>query len=269
MVDDPCYFNFHALLRAHRVKVIGVPYTPTGPDVDGFARALAESRPRVYITNSGLHNPTGATLSPVTAHQILKSADQAGLTIIEDDIFADFEHAPAPRLAAFDGLDRVIYIGSFSKTVSASVRCGFIAARPDWIEGLIDLKIATSFGGDRLAAELLFKVLRDGSYRKHTERLRLRLSHAMTDVGGRLKSIGIKPWLQPAGGMFLWCRLPEGVDAAEIARDALAQGIVLAPGNVFSASHSAKSFLRFNVSQSLDERLFGFLRARLHRPSRR
>ena len=86
---------------------------------------------------------------------MLKLAEQFGLTIIEDDIFADFEHAPAPRLAAFDGLDRVIHIGSFSKTLSASVRCGFIAARPDWIEGLTDLKIATSFGGGRLAAELV------------------------------------------------------------------------------------------------------------------
>jgi DNA-binding transcriptional MocR family regulator len=150
LVDDPCYFNFHALLRAHRVRIVGVPYTPNGPDTVQFEQVLAEHRPRLYITNSALHNPTGATLSPVTAHRVLKLADQFGLTIVEDDIFADFEPEPAPRLAAFDGLDRVIQIGSFSKTLSASVRCGYIAARPDWIEGLIDLKIATSFGGGGL-----------------------------------------------------------------------------------------------------------------------
>ena len=122
--------------------------------------ALAEHRPRLYITNSAIHNPTGATLSPVTAHRVLKLADQFGLTIIEDDIFADFEHTPAPRLAAFDGLDRVIHIGSFSKTLSASARCGFVAARPEWIEGLTDLKIATSFGGGRLTAELVCRAQR-------------------------------------------------------------------------------------------------------------
>ena len=122
LVDDPCYFNFHALLRAHRAKVVGVPYTPTGPDIEQFARALAEHRPRLYITNSALHNPTGAVLSPLTAHRLLKLADQHGLTIVEDDIFADFEHSPAPRLAAFDGLERVVHIGSFSKTLSASQR---------------------------------------------------------------------------------------------------------------------------------------------------
>src|SRR3954469_14960000 len=112
LVDDPCYFNFHALLRAHRAKVIGVPQTPSGPDIDLFAQALAEHRPRLYITNSALHNPTGATLSPVVAHRVLKLAGQYDLTIVEDDIFADFETAPAPRLAAFDGLERVVHIGS-------------------------------------------------------------------------------------------------------------------------------------------------------------
>ena len=129
LVDDPCYFNFQALLRAHRVRVVSVPYTPTGPDIELFATTLAAERPRLYITNSAVHNPTGATLSPTTAHRVLKLADQHGLVIIEDDIFADFEHSPAPRLAGFDGLDRVIQIGSFSKTLSASLRCGFIALK--------------------------------------------------------------------------------------------------------------------------------------------
>jgi len=265
LVDDPCYFNFHALLRAHRARIVSVPYTPAGPDMELFAQALQEHRPRLYITNSAIHNPTGATLSPVTAHRVLKLAEQFGLTIIEDDIFADFEHTFAPRLAAFDGLERVIHIGSFSKTLSASARCGFIAARPDWIEGLIDLKIATSFGGGRLAAELVLNVLRDGSYRKHMEGLRLRLSRAMGEVNTRLKSLGIEPWLEPQAGMFLWSQLPDGIDAADVAREALAENIVLAPGNAFSLSQSATGFLRFNVSQSQDGRVFEVLRKAIAR----
>ncbi|MCM2472085.1 PLP-dependent aminotransferase family protein [Rhizobium sp. CG5] len=255
LVDDPCYFNFHALLRAHRAKVVSVPYTPTGPDIELFAQVLAEHRPRLYITNSGLHNPTGAVLSPVTAHRVLRLAEHFELTIVEDDIFADFEVTPAPRLAAFDGLDRVIQIGSFSKTLSASVRCGYIAARPAWIEGLIDLKIATSFGGTNLSAGLVLALLTDGSYRKHVESLRQRLAKAMAEASSRLKAIGIAPWIEPPAGMFLWCRLPDGVDAADVARHALNDGIVLAPGNVFSLSQTAGSFMRFNVAQMADPRV--------------
>lgn len=259
LVDDPCYFNFHALLRAHRAKVVGVPFTPNGPDLDLFDRAIAEHRPRLYITNSALHNPTGASLSPLVAHRLLKIAEQTNLTIIEDDIFADFEHEPAPRLAAFDGLERVVHIGSFSKTLSASVRCGFVAARPDWIEGLIDLKIATSFGTGRLSAELVLAVLKDGTYRKHVDALRERLSRAMGETSARLKAIGITPWIEPRAGMFLWAKLPDGLDAADIARRALSENIVLAPGNAFSPSPSASRFLRFNVAQSLDAKLFTML----------
>jgi len=259
MVDDPCYFNFHALLQAHRATAIGVPYTPSGPDIDLFAKALSQHRPRLYITNSGIHNPTGATLSPVVAHRVLKLADAARLTIVEDDIFADFEHTPAPRLAAFDGLARVIQIGSFSKTLSAAVRCGFIAARPDWIDGLCDLKIATCFGSAGFSAELVLTLLKDGSYRRHVEALRLRLARAMAETCVRLKAIGISPWIEPQAGMFVWCHLPEGIDAAKLARHALTAGVVLAPGNVFSLSGTASGFLRVNVAQSGDERLFKIL----------
>ncbi|MHB8253545.1 MAG: aminotransferase-like domain-containing protein [Acidiferrobacter sp.] len=267
MVDDPCYFNFHALLRAHRANVVGVPYTPNGPDVELFAQALASHKPRLYITNSAIHNPTGATLSPVVAHRLLKLAEQHDLTIIEDDIYADFEYKTAPRLAAFDGLNRVIHIGSFSKTLSASIRCGYIAARVDWIEKLSDLKIATSFGGSRISAELIFTVLKGGSYRKHTEGLRTRLSGAMSEASARLKAIGMIPWIEPGAGMFLWCMLPAGVDATRVAQEALKEGVVLAPGNVFSLSQSANSFMRFNVSQSINPKLIRMLEVILRKAS--
>jgi DNA-binding transcriptional MocR family regulator len=195
----------------------------------------------------------------VAAHRLLKLADQAGLTIIEDDIFGDFEHEASPRLAAFDGLERVIHIGSFAKSLSAAARCGFIAARREWIDGLIDLKIATSFGSGRLSAELVFSVLKDGTYRKHMDGLRERLSRSMGLTGARLKSLGIEPWIEPRGGIFLWCQLPEGLDAADVARRALADNVVLAPGNAFSVAQSASRFLRFNVAQSTDPRVFKVL----------
>lgn len=261
LVDDPCYFNFQALLRAHRAKIVSVPYTPSGPDVDLFAKALAEHRPRLYITNSGVHNPTGATLTPVVAHRLLKLIEAYDLHVIEDDIFADFEHEPAARLASFDGLNRVVQIGSFSKTLSASIRCGYIVARPDWIEQLVDLRIATAFAGSRVSQEVVLTTLKDGSYRRHIDTLRLRLASALRETADRLAATGVTPWLIPRAGMFLWCRLPAGLDATELASQALLQGIVLAPGNVFSPSQSASGLMRFNVSQMSDPRIVRMLAA--------
>lgn len=263
IVDDPCYFNFHALLKAHRVKTVSVPYTASGPDLVLFEQALLEHQPRLYITNSAVHNPTGASLSPVTAHRVLLLAERAGLAIIEDDIFADFETHPSPRLAAFDGLNRVVQIGSFSKTLSASVRCGFIAAPEVWVEPLIDLKIATSFGGGHFSEALVLSLLKDGSYRKHVEALRQRLAVTMAEVITSLKALGCTPWIEPNAGMFLWCRLPDGVDAAELAKRALTQQVVLAPGNVFSSSEKAAGFMRFNVAQMSDPKTMPVLQQAL------
>lgn len=268
LVDDPCYFNFRALLRAHQVKITSVPYTPAGPDIARFEAVLAAERPRLYITNSALHNPTGATPSAQTAHRLLTVANAHDLTIVEDDIFADFEPEPSARLALLDGLNQVIRIGSFSKTLSASVRCGYIAGRADWIAELVDLQVATSFGGPSpVATELIAGVLSGGSYRKHMEELRRRLSRARRETAEKLSVLGITPWLMPRGGFYLWCRLPEGVDSAALARAALADTIVLAPGNVFSASHSAAGFMRFNVAQCGDPRVMAGLRRAMEKPN--
>jgi DNA-binding transcriptional MocR family regulator len=260
LVDDPCYFNFRALLRAHHVKIVSVPYTTSGPDVACFEAILAAERPRLYVTNSALHNPTGATLSAQTAHRLLNAAAAHDLTIVEDDIFADFEPEPSVRLAALDGINRVIRIGSFSKTLSASVRCGYIAARSDWIADLVDLQVATNFGGPSpVATELIASVLAGGSYRKHIEELRRRLARARRATVEMLQHIGVEPWLMPRGGFYLWCRLPQGCDSANVARSALGENVVLAPGNVFSASQSAGAFMRFNVAQCGDPRVMAAL----------
>jgi len=259
VLDDPCYFNFQALLRAHRARIVSVPYTPNGPDLARFEQVLAEHRPRLYITNAALHNPTGATLAPPVAHRLLTLAAEHDLLIVEDDIFADFESTPAPRLAAFDGLSRVVSIGSFSKTLSAAIRCGYVAARPEWIEALVDLKLATSFGNAQIGANVVHRLLVDGTYRRHLDSLRARLADAMGETIRRLARAGLGIWTEPRGGLFVWAQLPDGLDAARVARHALDRDVVLAPGNVFSASRSATSYLRFNVSRCKGPAVFDAL----------
>ncbi|GJD96037.1 aminotransferase-like domain-containing protein [Methylobacterium iners] len=259
VVDDPCYSNLHALLRAHRVTVVGVPYTPSGPDLAGLEAMLAQHRPRFYLTNSALQNPTGATLAPAVAHKVLRLAEAHGTLIIEDDIFGDLEPDPAPRLAGFDGLERVIQIGSFSKILSASIRCGFIALRPDWVEALIDLKLATALSSGHFSAVLMHGLITDGTYRHHVGEVREKLARDMGRTLRRLEACGLTPWTQPRGGLFLWARLPDGLDSAEIARRALANDVVLGPGGAYSLSPMGQRFLRFNVAHCGDPRIFAVL----------
>lgn len=259
LVDDPCFFNFLALLRAHRARVVAVPMTPTGPDLAAFADVVARERPRLYITNSAVHNPTGATLSAAHVHRVLKLAEAHDMLIVEDDIFSDFEHTAAPRYAAFDGLDRVIRIGSFSKTATSAVRCGHIALRRDWIEPLADLRIVTAYLGNPLGAELLTSILTDGSYRHHMDMVRGRLARVMARVSRRVSALGLEPWTVPECGMMLWVRLPGGRDAVDLARAAFDEQIILAPGAVFSPTGGWRDYLRLNITQVEDERFYAFL----------
>lgn len=269
LVDDPCYFNFRALLRAHQAEVVGVRYTSTGPDIAQFEALVSAHRPRLYITNSALHNPTGSTMSPQVAHSILNIATAQNMVIVEDDIFADFEPEPSPRLAALDGLNRVIRIGSFSKTLSASIRCGYIAARPDWISDLIDLQVAVNFGGPSpMAATLIAGLLTSGGYRKHMDALRLRLVRTRREVADKLQELGFELSFVPRGGFFLWCRLPDGLNAADVARAALVDDLVLAPGDVFSVTDSASAYMRFNVAQSNEPMVWTAVRRAMERAGR-
>ncbi|MBI3222592.1 MAG: PLP-dependent aminotransferase family protein [Nitrosomonadales bacterium] len=269
LIDDPGYFNFQALLRAHRVQLIAVPYTEQGPDVQAMAELLARHKPRLYLTNTVFHNPTGAVLSPIVAHRVLKLAEDHDLLIIEDDIYAEFAQNTSPLLASFDGLNRVIHVGSFSKVLTASARCGYIAVRQDWAEQIVDLKLATTLSNSDLGAELVYSLLRQGTYRHHVDALRSRLADAMGHTLHRLEKLGIFPWMKPQGGMFLWMRLPHGLDSARMSREALHEGVVLAPGNVFSLSQTAAPFLRFNVAQCQAPRIFEVLERGMERDGRK
>ncbi len=261
VVDDPCYFNFLSLLTACRANIVAVPMTPNGPEVETLARLFAEHRPRLYLTNAGLQNPTGATLSPAVAHRVLRLAEDHDVLILEDDTFGDFEPEPAIRLAGLDGLRRVVQVGSATKTVGAATRCGYIAARADWIAPLVDLKLATSMGNSATGAAMLHRVLTESNYRRHLDGLRRKAADAMGFTLAALRKRGLEPWIEPRAGIFVWARLPGEVAAADVARYCLTRKLLLAPGPAFSASDLGRGFLRFNVARSAEPRIYEVLDA--------
>ena len=247
-VDEPTYFNFRSLLRAHRAEITSIPITPEGPDLAAMEQVFASRKPKLYISIGGPHNPTGATISAARAHQVLKLAERHDVLVCEDDVFADFEPVPGPRLAGFDGLDRVVRIGALTKTVSGALRAGYIMARPEWIEPLIDVKLATTLGNSRGTAAVVHHVLTQGGFRRHLDALRAKLSAATGRTLRRLNEAGLTPWTEPRCGIFIWAKLPEGVDAAHVARAGLERGVIFAPGQVFGDSSEVGRYLRFNVA---------------------
>lgn len=259
LVDDPGYWNLFANLRLYGVTLVGVPRTHDGPDADTLEILLAEHRPRAFFTHSVLHNPTASNISPANAFRVLQLAEKHDFLIVEDDTYADFLPDAGTRLAQLDQLRRVIYVGSFSKTLSANLRVGFFACTPDLAANLTDVKIVSCVSTSEFAERLVYLMLTEGHYRKFVERVHGRLARATDRTLRLLERSGLDAYAEPSGGMFVWARVAGLPDSAKLATQAAAAGIMLAPGNIFRPQLQASSYLRFNVAYSTDVRLERFL----------
>lgn len=259
LVDDPGYFNFFGNLRLQGAKLVGVPREAGGPDVAELEALLQHHRPKVFFTHSVLHNPTGANLAPPVAYRILQLAEKHDFLVIEDDTYADFHPSATTRLANLDQLERVIFVGSFSKTLSGSLRVGFLAARPDLVAGFVDVKLLTTLSSSEFNEQLVYQMLTDGHYRKYVERLQGRLAAATEASLRMLDRVGLAVYLEPKGGAFLWARPPGIDDAAGLASRAAQDGIMLAPGKVFRPQMQASPWLRLNVAFATHPGLERFL----------
>jgi DNA-binding transcriptional MocR family regulator len=116
------------LLKHYGLVVLGVPRTPSGPDVAAMEQLVETHRPKVFFTNTTFYNPTGTSYALATAFRVLQLAEQHDFMIVEDDIFAEFRDPPGQSLAALDQLHRVIYIQNFSKSISPSLRVGYMVS---------------------------------------------------------------------------------------------------------------------------------------------
>ena len=258
-VESPGYYNLFGLLRLQRIHVVGVPRLADGPDIERLEALLAQFQPKLFYINSVFHNPTGSTITPAVAHRVLQLAQQHDFQIVEDDIYADFQHAPTTRLAALDGLNRVFYLGSFSKSLSSSLRVGFIACPLSRVQRLVDIKMLTSISASRFAEQVVTTMLQNGSYRKLAERLRGKLSYQMALALNMLKKANWAIHTEPAGGMFVWAKPP--VDMTPEALTELAErcSVTLSPGHLFFADHQPTPWIRINVSYIHDPRAKEFI----------
>jgi DNA-binding transcriptional MocR family regulator len=254
LVDDPGYFQLFGLLKMLGAKIVGVPWTPNGPDITILESLLAQHKPKLFFTNSVLHNPTGASISQPVAYQLLKLADQHDLIIIEDDIYGDFHPGQQSRLATLDQLQRVIYISSYSKTLSAAMRVGYIACNHELAQQLTDLKLLTGMTTSEINERLIYQMLVDGYYRKYLGRLHKALQQEKEQALENFERLGLKPYVEPLGGMFIWTAIPEQIDAIELANQAAQQGVTLAPGSLFRPHHEPCQWMRFNVASSNDKK---------------
>ena len=268
LVDEPGWSVEYARLAALGMRVLPVPRGGDGPDVAAMRRLIeaqpAQSRPRLYVTVSVLHNPTGASLSLQAAHRVLRLAAEFDLHIAEDDTYAHLAPVHAPRLAALDALERTIYISGFSKILTPNWRVGFLAAPPALFDRLVDTKLLTTLATPSIGELALAHCLEHGWLRRHADRVRDRLATARTRTVRLAESHGCR-FAAPPNGLFGW--VDTGVDTERLARELLDDWLI-APGTLFHAQPRPSTMMRINFATSQDPRFWKALvaaRSRLQR----
>jgi DNA-binding transcriptional MocR family regulator len=247
LVDEPGWAVEFARLSRLGMRLLPVPRGPDGPDLAVMERLAAAHRPRLYVTVSVLHNPTGCSLPLSAAHQVLLMSERHGFGIVEDDTYCHLAPSHAPRLSALDGLRRTVYISGFSKILTPNWRVGFLAASAELVERCIDLKLLTGLTTPALPERALAWCMDHGPVRRHIERVTARLDSARERARTLALEAGCR-FVTPPNGLFGW--IDVGVDTERLAQPMLDDGWLLAPGSLFHAEPRPTTLMRINFASS-------------------
>jgi DNA-binding transcriptional MocR family regulator len=229
------------------MRVLPVPRGPDGPDLAVMQRYCESCAPKLYVSVSVLHNPTGYSLSPASAHQVLQLAQRHNFHIVEDDTYGHIAPDHATRLSTLDGLRRTIYVNGFAKILAPNWRVGYMAAPPELVERMLDTKLLTTLTTPSILEKALALCIDQGQLRRHAERIRQRVAQARARSVQLALEAGCTFAAEPAG-MFGW--VETGVDTDMLAHRMLDEGYLIAPGALFHATRQPCTLMRINFGNT-------------------
>lgn len=221
-VENPGFPPSRRALEIARLAPVPIPVDDDGIDV-AYGREHAPDAALALVT-PGQQAPTGVPLSLARRVQLIEWATRAGAWIIEDDYLGELQlkRRAAPALASLDGNGRVIHIGSFSKTISPTLRLGFVVAPPALSPQFAEVALCLAPAPGPAAQSATAKFMRDGHYMRHLRRMKRVYAARSCALLALVQSMGY--CARPAGlGVLLW--LPQGARDNVIAREALAFGL--------------------------------------------
>jgi DNA-binding transcriptional MocR family regulator len=253
LVDEPGWAVEYARLTRMGLRLLPVPRGSDGPDLQVMRALMQQHHPRLYVTVSVLHNPTGAHLSAAAAHQVLQLADAHDVAIVEDDTYAHLASPHLPRLAALDGLRRTIYVGGFSKILTPGWRVGFVAAPARWLDALVDTKLLSALTSPALLERAMAHCIDSGALRRHAERVSTRLQAARVRTQRLAEDAGCH-FAMPPQGLFGW--VDTGVDTERLSQALLDAGWLIAPGRLFHVDARPTTLMRINFATTQDAKFW-------------
>ena len=260
LVESPTYLG---ALQAF-TPMQPVPENVASDDGGVSPQALREAlqkgeRPRFIYLLPNFQNPTGRTMDETRRQQVIAVCREFGLPIVEDNPYGElwFEQTPpAPLLARWP--EGVVYLGSFSKILAPGLRLGYLIAPPALYPKLLQAKQAADLHTPGFNQRVVAEVIKDGFLDQHVPTIRARY-HAQRDamlaaLARELGPTGAE-WTQPVGGMFVWVRLPERLNAQALLPKAVDAGMAFVPGAPFYAGEPDARALRLSFVTSTPEQI--------------
>ena len=252
LVETPTYLGALQAFTPMEPTIVSVASDDEGPLVDDFAATAGHDsgRARFMYLLPNFQNPTGRTMSEARRAALVAKADELGVPLVEDNPYGDlwFDQPPPAPLTARNP-EGCIYLGSFSKVLAPGLRLGYVVAPKAIYPKLLQAKQAADLHSPSFNQRLVAEVLKDGFLERHVPTIRAlykRQRDAMHAALEReLASLGVT-WNRPDGGMFLWARLPEGMNAIDLLPEAVERNVAFVPGAAFYAEAPDTRTLRLS-----------------------
>ena len=252
IVEAPTFFGFLSILQQTGARVIGIPMSAEGMNLQLLEQYLQSHQPKLIYTISSLHNPTGITTSVSHRRQLLALAEQYDCLVVEDNAYEwlNFEPTPPP-IKALDQSDRVIYVGTFSKTLMPGLRLGFMVCTREEYQALAERKLLHDMHVSVMSQAIISEYLASGRYRHRLNHLRTINQQNRNTMLQALEQHfpSGAAWTIPKGGVFLWVHLPKTVSMPPLCRQAAAEKVLISSGSAFFADQQGYPALRLSFAQ--------------------
>lgn len=259
VLEDPVYPGLKNLLAQSGAQLLGVRVGPDGMDPDHLQHVLERERPKLIVLTANFQNPTGATLPLAARTAILRMAREAGAVLVENDIYGDmrYQGEAIPSLKQLDETGDTILLRSFSKLSFPGLRVGWAIGPSVAIARLVEAKHLSDLHTDQLSQAVLLRFAESGRLAAHCRRMleagAERLG-AVLSACDRFLPAGSR-YTRPQGGMNLWVRLPEPLDAGELLPRAQRESVTYLPGKFFTVSRHEPGGLRLSFAGLAPEKI--------------
>jgi 2-aminoadipate transaminase len=258
LVENPSFLGNLQCMKLYQANLVPVASDDDGMDPADLEEKIKAYHPKMVYTIPTFQNPSGRTLSLARREKVAALAAEYGVVIAEDDPYRDLRYRGEmlPSIKSFDREGWVVFLGSFSKIISPGLRVGYLAGREEIIRKCTVGKQSTDVHTANLTQAIVDQFIRQNLLPDHIRTICADYGEKLARMLGHLEDLaGLVTFTRPEGGLFVWAELPEGLNALELLKKAIDQGVAYVPGTHFFVDGGYENTLRLNFSNSTDDQI--------------